>query len=190
MPNLYITAEQLKNVGIASESDSDEVFDLLCASVSRMFDRECEVSDGFFNAAPASGVTLKSYIANGTKFLRLSPYIPGTITIIDVDGDDRFEAAPADREYRETADGYLIFDTVPCIDTPIDVTARYGFAAIAADIQQACLEQALAMWRKKDLSFAEMSGVSAAAINAEFSPTFSAVVNRYRGLYSQNSYFA
>jgi hypothetical protein len=190
MPNLYITAAQLTNAGVAPEADTSEIFDLLAGAVSRMFDRECEVPDGFFSAAAASGVTLKSYIANGTKFLRLFPYIAGSITIIDVDGDDIFEAAAADREYRETADGYLVFDTIPCIDTPIDVTARYGFASLAADIQQACLEQALAMWRKKDLSFAEMSGVSSAAITAEFSPTFSAVANRYRGLYSQNSYFA
>lgn len=189
MPNLYITDDQLRTAGVAPEADDEDVFDLLAEAVSRMFDREAEVPDGFFNVADAE-VSLKSYIANGTKFLRLFPYIAGSITIIDVDGDDIFEAVAADREYRETVDSYLILNDVPCIDTPIDVTARYGFAALAADIQQACIEQALAMWRKKDLSFAEMSGVSSAVITAEFTPTFSAVANRYRGLYSQNSYFA
>jgi hypothetical protein len=189
MPNLYVTTEQLTASGIATEADADAVFDLLAEAVSRIFDRECEVPDGFFNAAAASGVTLKSYVANGTKYLQLFPYIPASITIIDVDGEDRFEAVTADREYREK-DGYLIFDNEPCSGVAIDVTARYGFTAIPADIQQACIEQALAMWRRKDLTFAEISGVSAAAVNAEFSPTFIAVTNRYRGIYSQNSLFA
>jgi hypothetical protein len=189
MPDLYIKTELLKNAAVANEADNDDVFDVLVEAVSRMFDRECEVPDGFFNAAPDSGVTLKSYIANGTKYLQLSPYIPGTITIIDVDGDDRYEAVTSDREYQEK-EGFLIFDSEICSGIPIDVTARYGFAAIPADVQQACIEQALMMWRRKDLTFADISGVATAAVVAEFSPTFIAVTTRYRGIYSQNSLFA
>lgn len=187
MPNLYVTTAQLKAAGIGDDAASaDTVWDLLAEAVSRLFDRECEVADGFFNAAPGSGVTLKSYTGNGTKFLKVFPYIGATITIVDINGTDYFEALAADRQYAER-DGYLVFNFEISKDTPIDVTARYGFAAIPADIQQACIEQALAMWRKKDMSFADISGVSAAAVNAELSPTFSAVAKRYREIYSSNT---
>ena len=188
MPNAYVTDEQLKVFGVATESDDTSVWELLAEAVSRVFDRECNVADGFFNAA-ASGVTLRSYRANGTRYLELFPYIASSITIIDVDGTDYYDAVVANREYREK-ENFIIFDAEIPNETPIDVTARYGFAAIPVDVQLACIEQALAMWRRKDLSFAEISGVSAAAVNAEFSPSFVATTKRYRELYSGNTYFA
>lgn len=188
MSNLYVTEQQLKSFGIAPESDTPDVWQLIAEGVSRVFDRECEVADGFFSAA-GENVSLRSYRANGTRFLQLFPYIADSITIIDVDGTDYFEADAADRLYKEK-DGYLIFDSEITNETPVNVTAIYGFTAIPADVQYACIEQALAQWRKKDLSFAEISGVSAAAVNAEFSPSFTAATKRYRELYSTNNYFS
>lgn len=188
MPDLYITEANLKASAIANEADSDDIYELLAESVSRLFDRECETVDGFFSVA-AEEVFLRSYRANGTQYLKLFPYISGSVTIIDIDGTDYFEAVASDQQYQEQ-DGYLVFDFGITKDTLINVTARHGFAAIPADIQQACIEQALFMWRKKDLAFADLSGVSSAAVNAEFSPTFSAVTKRYREIYSPNTYFS
>lgn len=188
MQNLYITPEQLKNAAVANAADNDDVWELLAESVSRLFDRECEVSDGFFNAAGVELAT-RTYLGNGTNFVKVFPYVGDSITTVTVDGTDYFEVLATDRQYREQ-DGYLVFDFPITFNTPIDVKAIYGFSAIPAVITAACLEQALAMWRKKDLSFAEISGVSAAAVNAELSPSFIAITKRYRELYSSNSYFA
>lgn len=188
MPNLYVTDEQLKIFAVANEADVTDVWELLAEAVSRMFDRECEVSDGFFNATSGT-VSLRSYRANGTRYLQLFPYVASSITIIDVDGTDYFEAVAADREYREK-NGYLIFDADIENDTPIDVTAVYGFSAIPVDVQLACIEQALAMWRRKDLAFADISGVAPGVVNAEFSPSFLATTKRYRETYSDNNFFA
>lgn len=188
MPNLYVTEQQLKSFGIAPESDTPDVWQLIAEGVSRLFDRECEVADGFFSAAGVS-VSLKSYLANGTRYLRLLPYTAGSITIIDVDGTDYYEAVAADRLYKEK-DGYLIFDSEITNETPVNITAIYGFVAIPVDIQLACIEQSLLQWRRKDMSFADISGVPAAAALAEFSPSFLAATKRYRELYSPNNYFA
>lgn len=188
MPNLYIETALLKSFGVAPESDDTNVWNLLTEGISRMFDRECEVPDGFFNVADDE-VSLRSYRANGTRYLELFPYIAGTITIIDVDGTDVFEAVAADRTYREK-EGFLIFDGEITADTSIDVTARYGFTAIPADVKLACIEQALLNWRRKDMSFADISGVPAAAALAEFSPSFVATTKRYREQYSGRNYFA
>jgi hypothetical protein len=188
MPDLYITVDVLKNAALDNEADNTPVWELLAESVSRLFDRECEVSDGFFSKA-GDEVSLRSYRGNNTQYLKLFPYIPDSITIISIDGDDYYDITVSQRRYRER-DGYLIFN-YPVSDTAfIDVTAIYGFAAIAADIKQACIEQALQLWRKKDLGFCRLSGISAAAINAEFSPTFTAVTKRYRELYSANTFFS
>ena len=186
--NDYITDEQLKLFAVGNESDVTDVWELLAEAVSRLFDRACEVEDGFFNKT-SNAVSLKSYRAKGTRYLELFPYIPGSITIIDVDGTDYFEAAAADRLYREK-ENYILFDSEIKDGTPIDVTAKYGFADIPMDIKFACIEQGLLMWRRKDAVFADLSGVAANVANAEYSPTFLSTVKRYRELYSGNQYFA
>lgn len=186
--NLYVTKEQLRNFAIADEADNTDVWELLSEAVSRLFDRKCEVSDGFFSPAAASA-TSREFRANGTRYLGLDPYISSSITVIDVDGTDYFEAVAADREYRET-ENFLLFDGEFAAETPITVTARWGFAAIPIDITLACIEMAIAMWRRKDMAFADLSGVSAAVVNTEFSPTFAATVSRYSELYSKNKFFA
>lgn len=189
MPDLYITRTQLETFGIATNSDDDSVFDLLAESVSRLFDRECEVADGFFNEEDGTE-TERIYRANGTRFLKLFPYIADSISIIDVDGTDYYEALLADREYQEK-DGYLIFDSEITKDTIITITAAWGFEyGVPADIQLACIEQALVQWRRKDLSFTDISGVPTAAVTAEFSPSFIAATKRYREIYSENGFFS
>lgn len=186
MPNLYVTAEVLQANGIAPESDDTAIWEQLAESVSRLFDRECEVSDGFFNAAEVAA-SARSFLGTGTEFVKLYPYISGSIGAITVDG----EVVPlADTDHYNEADDYLIFTYPIFKNAAVSVSARWGFAAIPADIVQACIEQALYQWRKKDLAFAELAGVPTAAVAAQFSPTFAAVANRYRGLYSRNNYFA
>lgn len=184
----YITTAQFKASAVADEADADSVYDLLVEGVSRLFDRECEVADSFFAAASGTESD-RTYRANGTRYLKLFPYVADSITEIDVDGTDYYEAAIADRLYQEK-EGYLIFDSEIAQDTLITINADWGFAAIPADIQVACLEQALFQWRKKDLSFADISGVPTAAVVAEFSPSFVATTKRYREQYSGRNYFA
>lgn len=188
MANLYITDEQLKLFAVGSESDETDVWELLAEAVSRLFDRQCDVADGTFNKT-TDVVSLRNYRANGTRYLQLFPYIPASITIIDVDGTDYYEAVVADRLYREK-EGFLIFDSEIAVETPIAVTAKYGFAEIPLDIRFACIEQGLMMWRRKDLSFADISGVPAGAILSELSPSFMAAVKKYREIYAENSFFA
>ena len=189
MAILYVQPEILKANAMAGTEDADtqNVWQSLAESVSRLFDTVCEVEAGFF-AAKGSGVTLKRHWGNNTQYLRLFPYTANSITIINQDGTELYKPVIADRAYTER-DGYLIFDFIIPVNVPVDVTALYGFTAIPADIQQACIEMALTMWRRKDLAFTDVSGVSAAVVNAEFSPTFLAVSKRYRELYSSNNYF-
>lgn len=185
MADPYITAADLKANALASEASGDAAWDLLAESVSRLFDRECEVSDGFFLPAELTA-TEREFRGNNTELVAVGPYLAGTIESVDVDGT----AVEIDSEDYYERDGYLIFDFDITAVQLVSVTARWGFAAVPAEVKQACIEQALFMWRKKDLAFSELSGVPATVVTAEFSPTFAAVAARYRGIYSQNSYFS
>lgn len=183
----YVEPQMLREAATADEASSTAIWETLAAAVSRLFDRQCEVPDDFFAVAPtAPGLTTKTVRAKGTEFVRLFPYIAGSITAITIDGT---AVTLGDASYFEQ-DGYLIFASPVTANAIVSVTARYGFGWISAEIIQACIEQALYMWRKKDLAFTEISGVSNLIINREFTPTFDAVTKRYRDLYSQHTHFA
>lgn len=184
----YVASSVLKQAAIADESSTTDVFDRLATAVSRQFDREAEVVNDFFAAKVAgpTGVTAKTFRTNGTKYLQVSPYEAGSITDVSVDGV-ALDITGVDYEER---DGFLVFEADYDDRTLVSVTARFGFDAIPVDIEQACIEQALFIWRRRDLAFAEMSGISTAALVAEFAPSFQATAKRYRDLYSFNNYFA
>lgn len=184
---LYVQPEILKENGIAPESDDTVVWQQIAESVSRTFDRECEVPDGFFDKASASS-SVRSFLGAGTEYVKISPYLPGSLSAITIDGT-AVTVPSTTKEFQES-DDYLIFAYAIAKNAAVSVSARWGFAAVPADIVQACIEQALFQWRRKDLAFAELAGVSSAAVAAQFSPTFAAAANRYRGIYSRNNYFS
>lgn len=195
--DLYVTANELMANVQDPESSGTDPWEALALAVSRLFDAECDVRDGFFLPADADS-SERTFYGNGTEYVRLDPYVAESIEEITVDGD----AVTLDDtdEYFEN-DGYLIFGVpvdrpgrtrsrVIARETPVVVTARWGFAAVPADVKQACIEQGLFLWRKKDLAFSELSGVPSAVVTAKLSPTFELVTQRYRGTYSRNIHFA
>lgn len=185
----YASAGQIRAAAIADEETTDSaVWDNLATAVSRQFDKECEVADNFFAAAP--GVAAAStFYANGTRFLYIGELITGSITDITVDG------VALDAANYRVMDEYLYFDEgyEPETEAAVAVTARFGFSATPADIVQACIEEAVWMWRRRDPAFAEMSGNTAGTAQGffdEFTPTFRNVAKRYREQYSNRSHFA
>lgn len=176
----YIDPTLLETFAEAPEGTPSVTWQQLADAASDMFDREAEVTRGFFAKASATA-TVKYFRGAGTEYVRLWPFIAGSIEAVTIDGeavetggDDYFE------------DGfYLVFDYEIEKNALITVTARWGFSEIPADIKQACIEQALFLWRKKDLAFADLANVAASVANAEMSQTFAAVARRYRDLYSQ-----
>lgn len=190
MPDPYITDEQLQAFGVAPEADGGDVFELLADAVSRQFDREAQVSDGFFNVADEDPVE-RTFRSNGSTYVFIGAYIADSIETIVVDGEaiDVVDVDDDSDDYYED-DGHIVLTNAPKRGVRIVVSARWGFEAVPDDIKQACIEQGLAMWRKKDRMFADISGVSSAVLTAEMSPTFAAVTKRYRGLYGQIAPFA
>jgi hypothetical protein len=185
-PVNYITAADLRSAAEQQEASGTDAWEALATAISRMFDRECEIADEFFGKAAAAG-SARSFLGAGTEYVKLSPYIPASITEITVDDDD---VPLGDTDHYSESEQYLVFKYSITKNADVSVTARWGFPEVPADIRQACIEQALFQWRRKDLAFAELAGVASAAVAASFSPTFQAAIDRYRGIYSRNNYFA
>lgn len=186
-PILYATAADLKAAAQESESSGNDAWETLAKGVSRLFDLECEVVEAFFGPAGANP-SIRTFRGAGHEYLRISPYIAGSIAAITVDGAI-ITVPTVTREYVE-ADDYLIFAYGIAKNAPVSISAQWGFPETPADIKLACIEQALFQWRRKDLAFADLSGVPTAAVTAQFSPSFQAAVDRYRGIYSANLYFS
>lgn len=188
MPSIiYATAADLRCAAEQSEASGTDAWENLALGVSRLFDRECEVAAEFFGKA-AANPSARSFFGTGTEYVRVSPYIAGSLAAITIDGT-AVTVPAADKEFLES-DDYLVFTYNVVKNAVVSVSARWGFPEVPADIRQACIEQALFQWRRKDLAFAELAGVPTAAVTASFSPTFQAAIDRYRGLYSRNNYFA
>lgn len=189
---LYIEPEMLRKFAEAPEADNIDVWNLLAESASRLFDRACDVEDGFFGKAGVSAAE-KTVQSNGTAYLRLPPFVEGSITgIIEVSPSsvETLLSESADYDLREsylirkTSIGSFIFRSFYDRSVKYKITARFGFPDIPADVRQAVIEQALMLWRRKDLAFTELSGVSTAVAQAAYSPTFQVVSEKYRALYS------
>lgn len=187
---IYVEPIILKEFAVGVEADDSPVWDLLAESASRMFDRACNTEDDFFGKA-AAAVSTKTFEATGTRYVKMPPYLPGTITQVKI-GDLIQTPLTA---YLER-DGYLVFNypvgyrgsvwtyLSAATRPPVAVTARFGFVAVPADVRMAVIEQALLMWRRKDLAFTDLSGVSTSVAQSPYSPTFQIASDKYRGIYA------
>ncbi len=175
----YVTAETLRTAAIADDASPEGYWEQLATAVSRLFDRTALVADGFFSQTP--GVATKNIQGVG-KFILLPPYAAGTITEVKLNSA---VLGPADYSER---DSFLVLKNRITENDILEITATFGILP-SPDIVQACIEQGLLMWRRKDLSFTDISGVATAAVTAALSPTFDAVAARYRAIYG-NSFFA
>lgn len=148
----YATLDDVKRYAFRTGNKDDAIQEDVLLRASRIIDRYCEVADGYFSPAPNEYVTA-TVVGNGTKYLRLDGYVPGSISsVMAADG----RLAP---EYAE-ADGYLIA-LHRCaweLGNPYEITAKWGLAATPPDITEATVELAIAMWRQRDGAFLRVVG--------------------------------
>lgn len=183
----YVSGSQIREAVEADESSALDIYDGLATAVSRLFDRVTQVADDHYQSAEATA-SAKIFRANGTEWLHIGAYIPASITAIALDGYDPITLND-DNAYIEK-ERYLKFPYPVAENVKATVTARWGFASIPPDITQACLEQAIVMFRRKDPAFTEMSGVPPGTVTPDLSPTFDTVAKEYRSRYAPNGFFA
>src|SRR6185503_11181685 len=108
--------------------------------------RMCAVLDNYFDAAPTAA-TQQNFAGSGTRYLRLPPFT-GAIAADNV----VYESGQTVPVFKVRAN-YLVMKDVDEVwdeDDYVLVTALWGFAEIPPEINQACIELVIAMWRTSD----------------------------------------
>lgn len=173
MAKNYVTAELLRTSAEADESSPHTYWELLAGSVSRLFDKETLVPAGYFAGDGPNPSVFD--IPKTSRFVMIPPN-DAFDTVKGLTGTDLIDI---DYRYEEP---FVVLENIPSGITQIQVAANFS-GGVPADIQLACIEQALLMWRRKDLTFADLSGVSSNAVTAALSPTFAAITTQYRNRY-------
>lgn len=164
----------------------DAELDALIEQASRVFDLECGANPGHFEPAGVTA-TARTFYGDGTGFLRLDPYVAGTLsaTVTMPDG----YTVP---EYVEGT-GYLIrSSSTVLVDTryvadpwpagvPVTVTARWGYTATPADVKMAVIECVLNLWRETDPQNVKLVGLEGQPLREKMPPRVAMIAKRYRG---------
>lgn len=169
-------AEEIDKLGELAQDD-------LCEAASAMFDDMCEVPRGFFDAS--SGVEeIRTFYGNGTRYLKIDVYLPGSIVEI-------LSTEATVPEYREAGDTLLkATDIVWKDQAAFDVEAIYGFEAIPRDIAQAVTSLAIHVWRTSDPAFAALTETGEAVRMRQIPAIAVEVATKYKQRYSTRFGFA
>src|ERR1043165_2545665 len=82
---VYCTPTEVREVSVQITATAqptawtDDVLNKIIERASRIFDRECGVEDGYFEAAGTDSST-KTIYGDGSNLLRLPPYVPGSLS--------------------------------------------------------------------------------------------------------------
>ena len=148
----YATYQQVSRfLQGAAEADT-EALSLSIAAASRLIDNLAEVSENFF-AKAATLATAKKFSGSGAYLLRLPPMIENSLTAVA--GFDITGLRVSGRPPLQFLAGspYLFFAEF----TEYEITARWGFSEVPADIQQAAVAMAVKMFRETDAATVKMT---------------------------------
>lgn len=189
----YVTKEEVRlrtADGTTTASLDDTQLDMLIAQASRYFDLECGVTPEYFEAAGATATDLVVY-GDGTHFLKLPPYVEGSLDT-DITVPDGY-TAPTFIE----RDGYLILASTGVMThriapfpspfyggwysgVPITVSAKWGYEAVPDDVKMAVIELVINLWRETDPATLNLLDLERQPLREKLPPRVMEVVKRYR----------
>lgn len=162
----YATTAEFREYGYQATTAalSDAILSKILERASRVFDIACEVEENHFVAA--GGSTARVFYGEGTDYLEIDDYtgnltvtMPSGYTVPDYVVKDGFLL----RTYSDNGSlssslrgwaGEFVSPGWPA-GVPVTITATWGYSAIPADVVEATLEIAIAIWRGKDESYAK-----------------------------------
>ena len=193
---MYCTTDEVREVSVQITASSeptawtDEVLEKVIERASRIFDNECNVAAGYFEAS-SNTLSTKIVYGDGTNLLRLPPYVPGSLnpTLVVPDGYTAQEFV----EQGSEGDQYLVrsFNNVPVAfsvfcgggwypNVPITVTAKWGFTATPADVKHAVIEFVINLVKEVDPATIKMTGLDGQPLREKMPPRTRMVADRYK----------
>lgn len=191
---MYVTKEEFRGAGsvpmvmaATTVAIPNDQLDDLIEMASRFFDLVCGVEPGYFEAAGPSA-TARTFYGNGTNFLRIDRYVPGSLnaTLAYPEGYTALD-------YVER-DGYLVItDSTGILSSrsltfcngwycgvPITVFAKWGFAATPADVKLAVIELAANLWSEVDPKHLKLVAPEHLPLREKLPPRVAEIARRYR----------
>lgn len=163
----------------------------LIEQASRMFDLECGVPEGYFNPVAIPVATEQTFYSDGTNYLRLPPYVPGSLNTA-LSFPDGYTVP----DFAEL-NGYLVITSttgiVPAyprfpdtlwsgwhIGVPITVSAIWGWRETPADVKMAVIELVINLHRETDPASLKLTGLEGQALRERIPPRVMEVAKKYR----------
>lgn len=169
----------------------------LIEQASRMFDRACGVPDGWFNPVVIPVATTKTIYGDGSNYLSLPPYIPGSLST-SLTLPEGYTAP----DFIEK-DGYLIVHSGSVLSShvgtyhgswpynhpvwqgwhvgvPITVSAIWGYYETPADVKMAVIEMVLNLWRESDPAQVKLVNLEGQPLREKYPPRVIEAARRRR----------
>lgn len=162
----------------------------LIEQASRMFDLECGVPEGYFNPSPIPIATEQTFYGDNTHYLRLPPYIPGSLnTAITL---PEGYTAPTFTELN----GYLVLNSGGVLPpysrfhsylwsgwspgVSVTVSAIWGYRETPADIKMAVIELVINLQRETDPANVKLTNLEGQPLRESLPPRVREVIRKYR----------
>ena len=191
---MYVTVAEFRGTGTMNPTAQatatalpDPQVETLIERASRFFDLVCGVKPEYFEAAGATA-TARTFYGNGTNFLKLDRYVPGSL-VATLSYPSGYTAL----DYVER-EGYLVItdsagvlqgrSLMSCYGwyngVPITVTAKWGFEATPEDVKHAVLELAINLWRETDPANVKLVNLEGQPLREKLPPRVAEIARRYR----------
>lgn len=160
----------------------------LLTRASRFFDLLCGVSPGYFEAASGTA-TSRTFYGNGTQFLKIDRYVPGSLNAILTYPDGYTVPAFVERDgYLVVKDsaGVLIAHPYGCCGygwyagVPITVSAKWGYESTPEDVKLAVIELAINLWRELDPANVKLVNLEGQPLREKYPPRVWEIARRYQ----------
>lgn len=164
----------------------DDLVAAIIERVSRMFDLEVGVPEGYFNRSIQAAASSRTIYGDGTNYLKLDPYVAGSLntTVTMPDG----YTVPSFIE----RGGYLIAGTNGNLPVrgfqnglwlegvPVTITAKWGFFETPADVKHAVIEWSINVWRETDPASLRLINLEGGVLRESVPPRTREVINQWR----------
>lgn len=172
---------------------TDELVSDIIERVSRAFDLEVGVPEGYFNPPLYPFATSKTFYGDGTNYLKPDPYLPGTLDANLTLPDGYSVPIFIERE------GYLVITlggniSIPGRSSiigglptfgwyqgvPIGISAQWGFPYTPTDVKLAVIEWVINVWRETDPAGLKLVGLDGQVLREAMPPRVIEIRDRWQ----------
>lgn len=131
----------------------------------------------------------RTFYGDGTNYLRLDPYVPGSLstTITMPAGYTASAFIERDGYLAQASSDGIVNRFAPSIFTagwsrgvPVVVTALWGYEATPGDVKAATIELVINLWRETDTAHLKLVGLDGMALREKLPPRVAEIARRYR----------